>query len=303
MEKKFIITVDTEGDNQWRTWNGGVTTTENAKCIPHFQDTCESFGFKPVYLLTYEMALDRPLATYLKRKVLAGQCEIGMHLHAWSSPPAYPLARRYKGNPYITEYPDEVMFEKMGMLTSCISDHLEVTPVSHRAGRWASSQQMFQVLSELGYFVDCSVVSGWNASKIVGQTIAEGFDYRDCAKKAYWINEQLLEVPMIINRHHGFSGDTFRQKLGHLLKGRDRWLRPAQTDLAGMKWQLAHGADDYSMFMIHSTELMPGGSPYFGTSEEVEYEFEMIKSLFTEAAKTHTGCTLEQYYNEKRRQK
>ena len=300
--KQFIITVDVEGDNQWRTWNGEVTTTENAKYIPHFQDICEEFGFKPVYLLTYEMAMDSQLAAFLKQRMHAGQCEIGMHLHSWSSPPEFPLERHYKGNPYITEYPMEVMREKMSLLTKCISDHLDVTPITHRAGRWASSPQMFQVLTELEYLIDCSVVSGWNASKLVGQTTAEGFDYRDRPKEAYWINEQLLEVPMIVNKHYGFSGKNIRQKLGHLLKGRDRWLRPAQTDVDGMKWQLMHGADDYSMFMIHSTELMPGGSPYFRTSEDVEYEFEMIKQLFEEAAKTHTGITLKDYRTAKLKQ-
>lgn len=294
--KNFVITVDTEGDNQWGTWKGEVTTTENARCIPRFQELCEAFGFKPVYLLTFEMALDSQLAIYLKRKMLAGQCEVGMHLHSWSSPPDHRLARYYKGNPYITEYPIEVMREKMDMLTKCISDHLEVCPTSHRAGRWASSPQMFEVLSELGYLVDCSVVSGWDASKLVGQTTAEGFDYRNYLKKAYWVNEQLLEVPMIVNNHHGFSGRTIRQKLGHLLKGKDTWLRPAVSNVSSMKKQLSHGATDYSMFMIHSTELMPGGSPYFCTAEDVEHEYEMMHALFEYAAQTHTGCTLKDYY-------
>lgn len=301
--KYFVITVDVEGDNQWKTWNGEVVTTENARYIPRFQELCESFGFKPVYLLTYEMASDPKLVTYLRRKVQVGACEVGTHLHAWSSPPKFDLPRLYGGNPYITEYPKEVIREKMQMLTFHITENLGKKPTSHRAGRWASNQDVFDVLSQEGYLVDCSIVSGWDASGLCGQSISHGFDYSNATKKAYWLNDTLLEVPMIVNKHHGISGRTLRQRAGHLIKGRDIWLRPAITDIAGMKWQLAHGVDDYSMFMIHSTELLPGGSPYFSTAEEVEHEFQMIRSLFTEAAKTHTGCTLEQYYNEKRRQK
>ena len=160
MEKPFFITVDTEGDNQWKTWHGETVTTQNAQCIPRFQDLCEEFGFKPVYFLTYEMVMDEGLRKYLRKKVLSGLCEVGMHLHAWNSPPTYELKRLFEGNPYITEFPEEVMYEKMKVLTETITERIEVQPISHRAGRWASNSAMFRILENLGYTVDSSIVSG-----------------------------------------------------------------------------------------------------------------------------------------------
>ena len=53
--KKFIITVDTEGDNLWGYKEGDTITTNNALYIPRFQELCENYGFKPVYLTNYEM--------------------------------------------------------------------------------------------------------------------------------------------------------------------------------------------------------------------------------------------------------
>jgi hypothetical protein len=52
----FLITIDTEGDNLWQK-NDSITT-ENAKYLPRFQAVCEKYGFKPVYLTNYEMAID-----------------------------------------------------------------------------------------------------------------------------------------------------------------------------------------------------------------------------------------------------
>lgn len=52
----FIITIDTEGDNLWQ--NHRVIKTENARYLARFQALCERFGFKPVWLTNYEMAIE-----------------------------------------------------------------------------------------------------------------------------------------------------------------------------------------------------------------------------------------------------
>ncbi|MDR8263551.1 deacetylase, partial [Acinetobacter baumannii] len=48
----FLITIDTEGDNLWQKHDS--ITTENARYLPRFQQLCEKYGFKPVYLTNYE---------------------------------------------------------------------------------------------------------------------------------------------------------------------------------------------------------------------------------------------------------
>lgn len=56
MSKKFIITIDTEGDGQWNP--EAPCSTANAKYIPRFQELSEKYGFYPTWLTNYEMVND-----------------------------------------------------------------------------------------------------------------------------------------------------------------------------------------------------------------------------------------------------
>lgn len=64
----FLITIDTEGDNLWQKHDS--ITTENARYLPRFQQLCEKYGFKPVYLTNYEMAID-PVYIEFAKDVIA----------------------------------------------------------------------------------------------------------------------------------------------------------------------------------------------------------------------------------------
>ena len=64
--KKFLITIDTESDNQWDYDN--PISTENAKFLPRFQELCERYKFKPTWLTNYEMANDDFFCHYMKEK-------------------------------------------------------------------------------------------------------------------------------------------------------------------------------------------------------------------------------------------
>ena len=58
------------------------------------------------------------------------------------------------------------------------------------------------------------------------------------------------------------------------------------------------------MFMIHSSELMPGGSPSFKDTKEIDRLYECIGALFNYAkSKQYIGTTLGEYerrYNERK---
>src|SRR5262249_44806783 len=84
-ETPSLITIDAEGDDLWSRPRD--ITPRNAACLPRFQELCERYRWKPVYLANYEMALS-PFFEEFGQDVLArGTAEIGMHLHAWNSPP------------------------------------------------------------------------------------------------------------------------------------------------------------------------------------------------------------------------
>src|SRR6266511_1383738 len=149
-ETPFIITIDTEGDDLWG--RSREITTRNAEYLPRFQSLCERFRFKPVYLTNYEMAMSDVFVEFARDVVARGACEIGMHLHAWNSPPLEPLTSDdFRFHPYLIEYPEPVMKEKIRTLTRLLEDRLDRAMISHRAGRWAFDGRYAAMLLDGGH--------------------------------------------------------------------------------------------------------------------------------------------------------
>jgi len=311
----FLITIDTEGDNLWQKHSS--ITTENARFLPRFQSLCEKYHFKPVYLTNYEMAIDPFYVEFARDVITRGTGEVGMHLHAWNSPPEVPLTDddwRYK--PYLIEYPDAQMREKVVFMTRLLEDTFQTKMVSHRAGRWAFYERYARLLMELGYQVDCSVTPkvDWRTAKGAPQGKG-GTDYRHFPHHAYFINENdiskpgqstLLEVPMSIQHKH--SAVINRLKQGYdRLRGKVRspsvnWLRPAGGNVDTMRrvvQQTLDQGNDYVEYMLHSSEYMPGGSPTFKTDAEIEGLYDDLEVLFSALHKQCEGMTLAEYYQRK----
>ena len=296
--KKFLISVDTEGDNLWQWKLGDPITTENTKYILRFQDLCEKYGFVPTYLTNYEMAMDECFVTSFREKYKQGKCEIGMHLHAWNTPPEYQLENIYGENPFITEYPKEVILEKHRFLKKLLEERFQMPIVSYRSGRWATNEALFEVLEEIGIIVDCSVTPGITHAKIRGQTVSGGNDYLKSPQNPYLINEKLVELPMTTCRKRSLSGSTIKNKIHHLLTGDQFWLRPIGTgyeNLMKTRKYVERNNNAYLMFMIHSSELMPGGSPYFRDECAVENLFFTMENFFDEVSKEYEGISVGKY--------
>lgn len=311
----FIITIDTEGDNLWR--NHEQILTQNALFLPRFQALCEKFGFKPVYLTNYEMAVDAAYVEFARDVIARGQGEVGMHLHAWNSPPLSDLTGDdWRHKPYLIDYPEEMIKAKVAFQTQLLEETFQTKMLSHRAGRWAMNEYYAKVLIEHGYRVDCSVTPrvDWRRSPGAPQGRG-GSNYVDFPDKAYFINPDniseagnspLLEVPMsILYKHPAWVNGVKRLYDG--LRGKHRspsvhWLRPQGGNVAPMKQVvetiLAQGSD-YVEFMLHSSELMPGGSPTFTDEPAIERLYDDLEQLFTWLKARTVGMTLAEYYQKK----
>jgi hypothetical protein len=51
----------------------------------------------------------------------------------------------------------------------------------------------------------------------------------------------------------------------------------------------------YAQFMIHSSELMPGGSPYFRRADDIERLYDDLKALFAFVRDRFVGATLMEF--------
>lgn len=298
--KYFIITVDTEGDNLWNYRKGQTIKTENSLYIPRFQDLCEAYGFKPVWLTNYEMAKDKRFVDYIRPKMEAGLCEIGIHIHAWNTPPLHELNAKYSGNPYLIEYPDKIMHEKFETTFNLLKYNFNINVKSHRAGRWVMDNRYFSLLNEYDIKADCSCTPGVSWADTAGETTM-GTNYSKVSIKPHIVNG-VLEIPMTIKKTHSSKRGSFKHRLRTLFQGENIWLRPATATVEEMLW-LCSKVDkdinvDYLEFMIHSSELMPGGSPYFKDDCAIENLYMKIEKVFEYVQDLgYEGITMIDYCN------
>ncbi len=309
----LIITIDTEGDNLWSTPNN--ITTNNAQYLYRFQKLCEKYGFKPTYLTNYEMANSSCFQELGKDILERKTGEIGMHLHAWNSPPYYQLTENdYRHQPYLIEYPVSIIKEKVKILTQLLEDKFQVKMLSHRAGRWAFNETYAEILVDNGYLVDCSVtpLCSWKNHK--GDPKQNGgIDYSNFQNSPYYVDlmnisksgdSSLLEVPMTIVKIERPWIIQESKKINSFERIANRffpaisWLRPNGRnirDMLNILNDVILKQKDYVMFMLHSSELMPGGSPTFKTKHSIEKLFSDMEQLFINATKDFNGCTISEF--------
>ncbi|MGH8736439.1 MAG: deacetylase [Burkholderiales bacterium] len=315
-ETPFIVTIDTEGDDLWS--KPREITTRNAAYLPRFQALCERFGFKPVYLTNYEMAT---CATFVEfaRDVLARDAgEVGMHLHAWNSPPLVPLTGDdFRFQPFLIEYPEPVMREKIRTLTRLLEDRFGCQVVSHRAGRVAFDGRYAAMLLDEAYCVDCSVTPGVDWRPTWGDPAGNGgTDYSSFPGRPYFVDPQdisrpaakgLLEVPVTIRPSALYLRAPWVYRIPLLRRVANRaspglsWLNPAENRLDAML-RAARGARREGVyhleFMLHSSELMPGGSPSYRDRSSIERLYEQLEVLFGELSSWCRGTTLKEFHAE-----
>ena len=314
----FLITIDTEGDDIWS--GPSVVTTRNAAFIPRFQALCERFGFQPTYLTNYEMTQDRGFIAFARDVEARGAAEIGMHLHAWNSPPHHRLTTDDdRAMPYLIDYPAAALKAKVADMTHRLQDLFGRAMTSHRAGRWALDPRYVETLIEHGYTVDCSVTPHvfWDRSSPLSP--GEPVDYRRYPQGAYFMDPSdpsrpgaspLLELPMTVvptglaprsaAPDFAYRSPTLRRIANRLSPV--QWLRPAPGALGGLLRLIDRCVGErrpYVEMVLHSSELMPGGSPYFRDEPAIERLYADLQALFTRVARDFDGSTLSRYRRER----
>jgi hypothetical protein len=299
----FIITIDTEGDNQWDVNGRKNITTENAKYLPRFQKLCEEYGFKPTYLTSYEMAQDGFFVKFAKSCLKNGTCEIGAHPHGWSCPPNYSLTSDdFKYGSFMAEYPEDIIFQKTEYLKKNLESVFETQITSHRSGRWSLNKTQVKILNSLHFKVDSSVTPAVSWKDQLGNLKGScGTDYTNFPISPYFIdlediskpgNSQLLELPMTIKNNyppllrtiHDYFKKGYCEKAMHFLFCHPfTWFRPTLKNTAAILRLIENRFDensDYLMFMLHSSEFMPGGGPIFKTPDDIERLFGNLVKIF-----------------------
>jgi hypothetical protein len=298
MKPALLITIDAEGDNLWALPES--ITTRNSRYLPRFQELCERYGFKPTWLMNYEMAQCPTFCEFGRDVLQRATGEIGMHLHAWNSPPV--TDGDPKSQAYLIEYTENVMNEKIKFMTEILEQRFDRKMVSHRAGRWALDSRYARLLVEHGYQVDCSVTPHVSWASVLGDPNGSGgSDYTTYPAQPYFMDldridcegdSSLLEVPVSIVLKTNVPPIT-------------SWLRPNGQNRDSMVAILELACKEQwacAEFMLHSSELMPGGSPTFQTQDDIEALYDDLELLLSQAVEKFRGQTLSEFYDDYTRQ-
>ena len=302
---KFIISIDTEGDNQWD--HGRALTVENIKFVPRFQDLCEDYGIKPTYLITSEVCLDAYARDLFTGFISGGRAEIGAHLHSWSTPPfvdSEGFRENDANHAFASELPYELLDKKIANLTEQIHASFGKRPTSFRSGRYGFSENVARSLAANSYIVDSSVTPfvSWDEHKgIPGGKGGPDFINSPAVPYRYpFPGGSITEIPITILPTR--FPLTVSEKLAHFyfrnvddslaLRGfrklffRDQpvWLRPAPGTDLDMLTRLVNVTIDRKLpfitMMFHSSELMPGCSKYRPDGESVEELYRLLSGFF-----------------------
>jgi hypothetical protein len=225
----------------------------------------------------------------------------------------------YQYQPYLPEYPEELMRAKVQVMTQTLEDTFGRKMVSHRAGRWGFDNRYARIVAEAGYLVDCSVTPHLSWQKYPGAPNgAGGPDFRHFPTEAYFLDlddiskpgeSSLLEIPMTVARpEHPLAKGLHRlvRNAPRLLRAPVNRLFPPVCRLEPNGRNLRHllrilrqaikQRKDYVEFTLHSSEFMPGGSPKFPTKQSIETLYGHLEDLFSAAQDAFAGLTLHEYY-------
>ena len=301
----FILTIDTEADNQWD--HGCDVTVKNIAFIPRFQELCNKYKVKPTYLVTSEVCEDNFAKEIFRSYLSQHIAEVGAHLHAWTTGPFRDedgFRDNDKGHAFATELPVDLLKEKIKTLTGQIETSFGIHPQSFRSGRYGFNDDVARSLVEHDYLVDSSVspYTNWASHPGVPGSIG-GPDFIDKTTDPYTYdfgNKSLIEIPITIlpthpflNRYKAFARYYFRNVnysialrvlRKFIFKNQPLWLRPSGTMNIGQFEALLDASAamklPFVVMMFHSSELMPGGSPNFPDKDAIEKLYVLLEKFF-----------------------
>jgi hypothetical protein len=204
-----VVVVDSEAEFDWTAGAPrrprGVTSVKSQLQV---QSIFERYEVRPTYVLDYPVSSTPEAYEIIRELYRSGSCEIGAHLQPWDNPPFFE--RKTDENSYPGNLPFELERAKLARLTRIIQENVGVRPRIYKAGRFGVGRATAQILAELGFEIDLSVVPGTNLTRQFGP------DFSHCGAHPYWFGKApaLLEIPLSVGRHLRRKDPQGRQSRG-----------------------------------------------------------------------------------------
>ncbi|WP_169747500.1 glycosyltransferase [Belnapia moabensis] len=183
------VVIDTEADFDW---NKGVATDIGAVAsIIGLRDSFEVFrrhGVRPTLVIDYPVA-NQSLGREVVRELAAEGCEIGVHMHPWTTPPLVEIKddwHSFSGNlgPWLERAKLEALKQRVEDLTGHPSRIF-------KAGRYGLGPNTADALEALGFEVDLSISPHYNYAHLGGP------DFSRFTSRPGWFgrSHRLLSLP------------------------------------------------------------------------------------------------------------
>lgn len=293
----LVVVVDTEEEFQWdKPFDRANIDTRSVASQPRMHERVfDRFGIVPTYMIDWPVATAPAAVATLRALRESGLCHIGTQLHPWVSPPYEEPVTVY--NSFVGNLSPMLERAKLSALTHAITDGFGQPPVVYKAGRYGIGPYTAEILGELGYQMDASVVPYTSFAREGGP------DFTSFDEHPFWFpagGRELLELPVttgycgLLRDHgpglYGFaqSGLASKARLGGIL-ARTRMLERIRlspegataSDLMRVSRDLvASGCQIFSL-TYHSPSLVPGHTPYVRTERDLEQFITSIRDYCT----------------------
>ncbi|MEJ2070208.1 MAG: hypothetical protein P8X49_07845 [Syntrophobacterales bacterium] len=302
----LVITIDVEEEGLFSgTYPASGAGVTNVHELQRLEFISMEFGFPLTLLTTYPVAQDAAAREVLISWREKHGAEIGVHLHPWNTPPFRDLPQP---EPIPTaQLPPDLLEAKLGSLVHCITETFEQSPRSFRMGRFDWSTGLLKLLPRFGLRVDSSMVPlTWKG---------EGPQNFLAPPDPFWLEMSdspdlmLLEAPVTMVPVWAASARAWHRlafllpaNLAEALLSRFRfvgaagihpsWFPRLSMRLAARLHQ-RRGGRVLTLF-LHSSELLPGGSPDFPDAGAVDRLTAKLRDFLAWLVKqgSVTGVTL-----------
>ncbi len=193
----LCIVVDTEEEFDWSSsFSRKNTATTAAPKQAYAHEIFDPLGVKPMYVMDQAIVDSDTASDFFSTLHNNNHCEIGAHLHTWLSPPFEEEVN--DKNSYQGNLSNDLEYAKIKHLRDSIKSRFNIAPTTFKAGRYGLGKNSFQILRDLGFKIDCSVVPYTNYRPVHGP------DYRRLKPTPFWTDKEqnLLELPLT----RGFVG-------------------------------------------------------------------------------------------------
>jgi hypothetical protein len=298
---RYCVTVDTEEEWDWDSgYPTGPAAVTNIQRLPAFQDVCERMGTAVTYFTNHAVLANPESRQVMQQLATRPKVEIGLHIHPWNTPPLAAVAKVPVRDSFLHNLPWDEQRAKLDTILTAFRDS-GLTPTSFRGGRYSTSQQIQSFLCERGVWVDCSVLP-FNTWVDDG---APDYRHRDLTPvRISYPHGPVWELPLT----YGYTRRPFGlwAKILRLAdSGMGRMVRTAgildRTGIASKAWLnfenplgermlrflnvLRADPPPFVSFTLHSSSLLPGGSPYSRIVADVQKLLANLETVLTTVAR------------------